>query len=228
MIGRRRPTEAPIPNGASCNIVASGSHAVVARQEHPEPHHPAARSLTAVLASDAMLEEAFAWVCRQRRDWPPNVDIWWLRRDWPAEKRRLQDTLLSGRFTFGLLDRVSKVDGSEADLRSARDAVLLKALTLVLAPVLPVSSRCTHIKGNGGAKGVVRQVSAALAANRFVLRSDVKPYYASIDHMLLLDRLAARMADRNILNLAASICVARQSAAAASGSTRAAYRWVVR
>jgi hypothetical protein len=66
---------------------------------------------------------------------------------------------------------------------------------------LPVSSRCTHVKGHGGAKGAVRQVSAALATNRFVLRTDVKSYYASIDHLLLMDRLARWVGEPAILNL---------------------------
>jgi RNA-directed DNA polymerase len=78
---------------------------------------------------------------------------------------------------------------------------VLKALTLVLAQVLPVSPRCTHIKGNGGAKAAVRQVRAALARNHFVLRTDVKSYYASIDHLLLIDRLALYIREPNILNL---------------------------
>jgi hypothetical protein len=32
-----------------------------------------------------------------------------------------------------------------------------------------------------GAKAAVRQVSAALPANRFMLRTDLKSYYASIN-----------------------------------------------
>jgi RNA-directed DNA polymerase len=157
--------------------------------------------LTAALVSDAALDAAFAWVCRRRRDWPADADVWSLRRDWPDEKQRLKEALLSGRFRFGLLLRVTRADGSEADLWSARDALVLKALTIVLARVLPVSPRCTHIKGNGGAKAAVRQVRAALASNRFVLRTDVKSYYASIDHLLLMDRLALYIRDRDILNL---------------------------
>ena len=115
-----------------------------------------------------------------------DADIWSFRRDWRDERQSLKAALLSGRFRFGLLQRVTNADGSEADLWSARDALVLKALTLVLARVLPVSPRCTHIKGNGGAKAAVRQVRAALATNRFVLRTDVKSYYASIDHLLLM------------------------------------------
>jgi hypothetical protein len=51
---------------------------------------------------------------------------------------------------------------------------VLKALAIVLTRVLPVSPRCTHVKGNVSAKAAVRQVSAALPANRFVFRTDVR------------------------------------------------------
>jgi hypothetical protein len=47
----------------------------------------------------------------------------------------------------------------------------------------------------------VREVRDHLAANRFVLRTDVKSYYASIDHLLLLDQLAVHIKDRRVLNL---------------------------
>ncbi len=78
---------------------------------------------------------------------------------------------------------------------------MLKALAIVLAKHLPVSPRCTHVKGDGGAKAAVRQVMRHLPANRFVLRTDVKAYYASIDHFLLLDQLAEITRDKRILNL---------------------------
>ncbi len=156
--------------------------------------------LTARLALDAVLDAAFTWLCQRWRDWSPNADIWSFRRDWQDEKQRLQVALLSGEFRFRLLDRVTKADGSEAGLWSARDALVLKALSLVLARVLAVSPRGTHIEGNGGAKAAVRQVSAALAANCFVLRTGVKSYYAWIDHMLLLDRMSRPVLYRNITN----------------------------
>lgn len=71
----------------------------------------------------------------------------------------------------------------------------------MLAEHLPVSHRCTHLKGNGGAKYAVREVRDHLPSNRFVLRTDVKSYYASIDHLMLLDQLAAYIKDRWVLNL---------------------------
>ncbi len=66
----------------------------------------------------------------------------------------------------------------------------------------PVSTRCTHVKGHGGAKAAVRQVLQHLPANRFVLGTDVKAYYSSIDHFLLLDQLAEIIRDKRVLNLA--------------------------
>jgi hypothetical protein len=93
------------------------------------------------------------------------------------------------------LTRVTLNDGEEVDLWSARDALVLKALTIVQGDHLPISPRRTHVEGHGGAKAAVRQVWERLAENRFVLRTDVKSYYASIDHFSLLDQgaMAARL-----------------------------------
>jgi len=36
------------------------------------------------VASDAILDEAYAWVCHRRRDHPDNAEIWWFRRNWAS------------------------------------------------------------------------------------------------------------------------------------------------
>ena len=78
---------------------------------------------------------------------------------------------------------------------------VLKALATVLARVLPISAHCTHVKGHGRGKGAVRTVLAHLPGSRFVLKTDVRAYYASIDHHQLLDRLAPWIPDRRVMNL---------------------------
>jgi hypothetical protein len=153
------------------------------------------------LLSDDVVNSAYEWLCHALRDYPASADIWNFRRNWTNEKNLIRQEIAAGRFRFGLLDRIVKPDGSEIDLWAARDALVLKALSIVLGQVLPVSSRCNHVKNHGGAKAAVRQVQAHLAKNRFVLRTDVKSYYASIDHVLLMDRLARIIGDRTILNL---------------------------
>jgi RNA-directed DNA polymerase len=146
------------------------------------------------------IDTAYDWLCRRRRNYSANSDVWWFRRNWLHEKQRIKHDLQSSSYRFSLLSRVTLRDGDGADLWSARDALVLKALALVLAKHLPVSQRCTYLKGHGGAKYAVREVRGHLTANRFVLRTDVKSYYASIDH-LLLDKLAVHIKDRRVLNL---------------------------
>jgi RNA-directed DNA polymerase len=158
------------------------------------------------LDSDRVLDQAYEWLCRQRRRWPDAADIWSFRRDWPQEKARLQAELRKGSFRFSPQERVTRADGEVMDLWSARDALVLKALALVLGERLPVSRRCVHVKGHGGAKAAVRQVMERLPEARFVLKTDVASYYASIDHVKLLDRLAAVVSDRDILNLVGQMC----------------------
>ena len=86
---------------------------------------------------------------------------------------------------------------------SALDALVLKATALVLtAHWLPdLSQHCHHLQGRGGAKAAVRFVHEHLAANTFVFRTDVKSYYASIDHDILLGLLEQAVPDRRVLDL---------------------------
>jgi RNA-directed DNA polymerase len=164
-------------------------------------NHLSDMTILAQLASDAVLDSAYQWLCRRRRDYSANSDMWSFRRCWQREKEHIKDQLRSGNYRFSLLSRITLKTGDDTELWSARDALVLKALTIVLAKHLPVSHRCTHLKGNGGAKYAVREVSDHLPDNRFVLRTDVKSYYASIGHLMLLDQLAVHINDKRVLNL---------------------------
>jgi hypothetical protein len=143
-------------------------------------HHLSGMAIIEELASDDVLDSAYEWLCRRRRDYSANSDVWALRRCWPREKERIKGELLSGNYRFSLLSRITLKNGEETDLWSARDALVLKALAIGLGKHLPVSSRCTHIKGNGGAKYAVREVRdhlpdiLILAPTRWQLRGAVK------------------------------------------------------
>jgi len=75
----------------------------------------------------------------------------------------------------------------------------MKALSMVLPRVLGLSESCTHLNGHGGAKFAVREAMKRLPDYRFVLKTDVKSFYASIDHDLLMDRLEKCVKDRRLL-----------------------------
>jgi hypothetical protein len=95
-----------------------------------------ALTLTDVV-TDAVLDAAFAWFCHQLQDWPAEADVWRFRQHWPEEKAQLQADLLGGTYEVGLLSRVTLQHGEEVDLWPARDAVVMKALALVLPEHLP-------------------------------------------------------------------------------------------
>jgi hypothetical protein len=149
------------------------------------------------------LDRAYEWLCHQRRAYPPDAAIWSFRRRWPQEKERLRAELLEGHLRFELLRRITLKDGSEIDLWSPRDALLLKCLAWLLGERLGLSKRCAHLKGHGGAKAGIQAVRQRLRENRFVLKTDVRSYYASIDHELLLDRLERVVLEPGIVALVA-------------------------
>jgi RNA-directed DNA polymerase len=78
---------------------------------------------------------------------------------------------------------------------------VLKAMSLCLAQWLPASPFCSHLRGHGKAKKAIRQVATNLPRHSYVFRTDVKSYYASIDHYLLLERLAEHIFERAVMNL---------------------------
>ena len=209
-LGRERTFRAPARFSRQRSWQTEKSHEFAA----------AGKTASLWLLPPAVLDAAFAWLCHRRRDGPADADIWFFRRDWVDEKERIKEALLAER----LLERVTRADGSGGGLWSARDAQVQKALTLVSGRVLPVSPRCTQVKGNGGAKAAVRRVAAALAANRFVLRTDVKSYYPSIDAMLLMERLARQIRERDILTLLGQYLRRTAEHGAGSGMTSAGYR----
>ena len=146
-------------------------------------------------------EMAYQWLCKQRCNYPANSDIWHLRFNWQNEKFKLIKDLLSGCYQFSSLQSIIKKNGQIIHLWSSRDALVLKLLTLHLTSVLPVSELCTHVKSHGGLKATINQVHAQYAEYKYVIRTDVKAYYASIDHGLLMDKLSCHIKDKALLNM---------------------------
>jgi len=56
----------------------------------------------------SVLDHAYDWLCHQRRDYPPDADVWDLRFHWQKERARLEAELHAGRFRFGPLQVITK------------------------------------------------------------------------------------------------------------------------
>jgi RNA-directed DNA polymerase len=152
-----------------------------------------------------MLDTAFAWLCNRRIDYANSADVWNVRRRWRELKIQLQDSLLRGQYRFSPLHRIH-IDGECIELWAALDAMVLKALAMVLNRRLDFPKSCYHVPGKDGgakrgAKAAVRHICGQLPENQFVFRSDVKSYYASIDDAVLLALVRDCIDDRRVLDL---------------------------
>jgi len=151
--------------------------------------------------TETTLDIAYSWLCKQRANFPANADIWHLRFHWQSVRQELLQTLHKQDYTFMPLSVVTKADGETLHLWSSQDALVLKMLIMALPKALALSSLCTHIKGHGGLKATVNDLHAALPDYRYVMKTDVKGYYESIDHTILLKQLDKDITDPFIWRL---------------------------
>ncbi len=107
------------------------------------------------IASDAVIDTAYEWLCKRRKDYSHNDEVWDIRFKWSEVKPHLQKALLAGEYTISS-QIVIHTPERRTELWSAKDALVLTAISIVLGKHLkPVLSRnCYHLAGNGGAKAV--------------------------------------------------------------------------
>ncbi|MEM6406557.1 MAG: reverse transcriptase/maturase family protein, partial [Pseudomonadota bacterium] len=158
------------------------------------------------IAASGTLEQAYAWYIGTRQDAHHNHEVWHLRRNWAQIRPRIQAQLRAGTYQFAPC-RSCQVDGTWQSVWSAPDAVVQKAMALVLTERLSphLSRDCYHLAGRGGQKGCVMRIKHAIRRYRYVCRSDVDSYYATINHQVLLAQIRERIPDPAICTLIARL-----------------------
>ncbi|MBM0744184.1 group II intron reverse transcriptase domain-containing protein [Phormidium sp. CLA17] len=128
--------------------------------------------------------------------------MWQVRRWWEEKKPQLQALVRSRGYQFREL-RAIWGQGQKIEVWSALDALVLKAMAIVLTAHLKphLSLRCFHLAGSGGMKAAVREVAANVADNEFIFRTDVKGYYASINYQILMGIVGRHVQDEAVLAL---------------------------
>lgn len=118
---------------------------------------------------------------------------------------RVRDALLKGRYEWGEY-REFWIKDPKARLVSAapfKDRLVHTAIHNVIEPYFEkMMSKSVYAcrKGKGNRRAVIDllQVLKALGPNRFVIKLDVKSYFASIDHAILFEKLASVLPDQSL------------------------------
>ncbi|MBL4806440.1 MAG: group II intron reverse transcriptase domain-containing protein [Rhodobacteraceae bacterium] len=146
--------------------------------------------------------QAWQWLHSRRKNSHYNNDYWYILFHRQAIEKSVVNALRTGIYRFSPCKYVNGVG-----CWGGQDALVLRAITQVLTPhLMPhISEHCYHVAGRGGAKACVSAVDAAVADYKFVCRSDVNSYYASVNHRILMRQLSKLIPERALLELIAQL-----------------------
>jgi len=150
------------------------------------------------------LDCAYHWLRRCRYDSSPNNGFWSLSREWDRIREDCRVRLQSGEYTLSPLTQFTLADGSRVSQWDPLDAIVQKAMPLILTPIHTSHSdlsSATHLKGQGGLKGAVRQAHRGSLSRSFGFKTDITHYYASIPHYKLHTQLCDAVADTRVQRL---------------------------
>lgn len=146
----------------------------------------------------AQLDEACRWLCQRRRHFPPHADVWHFRCRYRYTRHALLRRINSGQYRFSPQQKIVKANGEVIHLWGAQDALVMKLMAAVLGSILPLSRRCTHVKGHGGLKRSVADVQRHLHDYAYVCKTDVRRFYESIDQRRLIEMIDDTVRDKDL------------------------------
>ncbi|MBF0360553.1 MAG: hypothetical protein HQK49_06050 [Oligoflexia bacterium] len=157
----------------------------------------------------SQLEVTYNLIVKKRHNSNHHNDIWNTRKEWVAIKAKLQEQLENGTFRFSPSAQYN-IEKKKLTVYTAIDWIVLKSITNVLTPILietnTKTAKCYNLKGNGGNKKALKDLMSVIDNYQYVLRTDIKSYYKSINHYKLLDLLAKKIKDRDVLRLIYDYC----------------------
>ena len=163
-------------------------------------------NLMSELTSNVLLDTAFEHICKTRLHAHHNDDIWSLRQQWERRKTALREGLLDGSYHLSPLTVIKVRNGSYVSRWNAEDSVVLKAISMVIGSIVnsETDGTCYHLAGRGGLKAAVRHVQqqVSLGSYKYIIKSDIAKYYASMNHKQVMTQVkACGIEDRRILRL---------------------------
>ncbi len=154
-----------------------------------------------------LIDNCFEWMCKRRFHHGQNQSIWNVRRNYKSWKSYMLTAWSNGYWNFEPTRFIKMTpQGEWVELWQAQDAWLIKTIAEELKRLLGkgLSKHCYHI--TGGHKLLLRNIMAWIKLKGddrvlFVYKTDVRSYYQSIQHHILLHQLGKQGIERTLWNL---------------------------
>ena len=135
------------------------------------------------------------WLQKSRRKTSHNNDFWHFKYKVTTKKHLLSNInqkLNLGSYQFEPAVVIYRQMKEPIILWSAQDSLVLKTLSesLKAKSHTNFSKNCISNKGNGGIKKAFNVINKNIATHKYIYRTDIKKFYNSIDHQILLDKLS--------------------------------------
>ena len=157
--------------------------------------------LKSLLNIPELFSDAYQWLCKSRKNHPPDSDIWNFKRTWHCQSESIMELFRTGAYRFDVQSKLTLSCGETIALWSSQDALIIKVLTGIIQKRLKpfLLKTCYHLKGHCGLKGAVRDMLRQLPRHKFFCKTDVYSYYNSINHYTLLMKLHTYIENRIII-----------------------------
>ena len=140
-------------------------------------------------------KKANTWFKQMRKSMRTTGDhsLWWsFVWDWPSNITTELKDFRSGHHQFSPMMQYDFED-EVTQVWSYRDRLMLHLILRIIKPTFKhvISPLCMHLDGPSAIKQITQDIKTALNFGdyNYFLRLDIRSYYASIDHRILLDQL---------------------------------------
>jgi len=164
-----------------------------------------ARECRKKLRYSLILAAASVWykAMRKRLDMIDECSSWWLFAPfWQLRIEHWLRKFIAGKHQFTPMMQYKFTDGV-VRVWSYLDRLVMHLLLMHIKPTFKhiISPLCLHLAGPSAIKGATARIKAALSSGRYhyVIRADIKSYYASINHKILLEQIKQHFDDSIVL-----------------------------
>ena len=154
--------------------------------------------------SSRLLILADTWLqrLRVRKQSASEHSHWWdFVFRWRREKMSYCQDFIAGVYRFSPMQRFAFA-GETITIWDYPDRLIISLLLSLIKPVFKhiISPQCLHLQGPSGVKTATQQLQKALKSKpfRYVIRADIRGYYASIDHEILIQQVQESFDDPRV------------------------------